>query len=92
MGASATKEGAVVASDLSEQWLVVKAVAVVRIVQTDSGPYSGLVGFQFEEGGLVACADWVEVAGRDGRLLLVAAAEFDHAVAAHGVVVSRGAL
>lgn len=60
------------------------------VVQADGGADVAEVAGEFEEGGLVAGAGWMEVAGGKGGFEFVAAAEFGDAVVAHSDVYAMG--
>ena len=80
-----TEESLVLILKTQNQRLIIGPI-LIGVVQADGGADVAEVGGEFEEGGLVAGAGWVEVAGGKGGLKFVAAAELGDAVAAHSDV------
>lgn len=83
------EESLVVVLETCNQRLIIGPV-LTDVVQADGGADVAEVGGEFEEGGLVAGAGWVEVAGGNGGFEFVAAAEFGDAVEAHSDVYAMG--
>ena len=82
MPAAATEERRIISADTGNEEPVFGTIAV-RVVQTDRYADFAKVGRQFKEGGLIAGACWMEIAGEQGVFGFVVAVVFGDPVVAH---------
>ena len=82
MAATATEEGSVFGTDISDEKFVVRGIGV-RVEQTDSGTNFFHVAGHLVEGSCVAGTGSMEVAGEKYVFEFVVAAIFGDAVPAH---------